>query len=88
MKFKPGDEVIWFDDLDRPDTFHHGTVEKVNAEWAQIDGELRHMGFLFPSRVREELVEIVRHKAALRKAWLDSMKLVYELNNAITRGEK
>lgn len=88
MKFKPGDEVIWFDDLDRPDTFHHGTIEKLDKEWAWIAGEPRHQGFLFPSRVREEFLEIVRHRAELRKAWMDSMKLIYELNNAIIRGEK
>lgn len=88
-KFKAGEKVIWYDDLDKPSTMHVGEIETIQGEWAYLtDRDPVHVGFLFPFRVRNELQAIVIKREELKKAWQDSMELIYQLNNAIVRGEK
>jgi hypothetical protein len=88
VKYKVGDEVVWFHDLSNPSTMQQGTVTKLDREWAWINDYLIHQGFIFPVRVKDELTEIVKTRQQLKKAWEDSIRLVYQLSNAIIRGDK
>lgn len=91
MKFSPGDPIVWATDLDKPSSIQHGTVVKVSGEYLQYGPKAEdsvHAAFVFPARVETDLVAVITERQRLRKAYDDSMKLVYELRNAITRGEK
>lgn len=88
---KPGDQIIWATDLDKPQSLRHGTVVKVSGEYLQYGPKVEdsvHVGFVFPARVESDLVAIITKRQRLRKAYDDSMKLIYELRNAVTRGDK
>lgn len=89
---KPGDEIVWASDIAEPKSICHGTVVKIlDGEYLQYGSTAAdsvHRGFAFPARVEAELVEILTKRQALRKAYDDSMALIYELRNAVTRGEK
>jgi hypothetical protein len=49
--------------------------------------DAHHKGFCWPVAAREELLAVITKRAALKKAYDDSMALVYQLSNKISRGE-
>lgn len=90
MKWQPGMPIVWANDLDKPSSIQRGTVQKVSGEYLQYGDKPEysvHMAFVFPARAEAHLIEILRKREALKKAYDDSMKLIYELRNAIIRGE-
>jgi len=91
-----GDRIIWCGAMTGPDQIREGTVTRVRNSgeplvW--VDSQHKpedciYQAYCWPARVREELTAILLERQRLQKAADDSMKLVYELKNAITRGEK
>jgi hypothetical protein len=46
-----------------------------------------HRAYLFPVQADNILTQILKERARLKKAYDDSMALVYQLRNAVTRGD-
>ena len=87
MEVEIGDKVIWASDLSRPE-LEEGTVTKVQGDATCWIGEdCVYTDYLWPARVKLQLLEILEHRQQLLKAYTDSMSLIYELNNQISRGE-
>ena len=85
-----GAPIIWAINLDDPTSIRHATVVKVSGEYIQYGVRAEdsvHSAYVFPARVESQLVAIATERQRLKKAYDDSMKLIYELRNAITRGE-
>lgn len=91
MKLRPGQPIIWATNMDDPASIRYGTVVKVSDEFVQYGPKAEdsiHTAYVFPARVEDELIEILDERKQLKKAYDDSVKLIYELRNAVTRGEK
>jgi hypothetical protein len=58
-------------------------LEATEQTAAQYDS-----AYVFPFECKQELLEIVNKRAALKKAFDDSMSLVYEYSNKLTREGK
>lgn len=87
---KVGDSVVWADDMSKPD-IHSGTLAKIKGDTCWLEGEgsesARFLAFMWPARAEGELRSILTKRAELHKAFDDSMNLVYELRNKLSRGE-
>jgi hypothetical protein len=92
-----GDKIIWVGDMTGREAIREGVVSKLrssstgNLVW--VDGlhkpeDCIYEAYCWPARVRDELAAILARRLELQKQVDDSMKLVYQLRNAITRGEK
>lgn len=83
--------IIWATNMDDPSSIRRGTVVKISGDFIQYGAKAEdsvHSAYVLPARVEADLIEILAKRQALKKAYDDSMKLIYELVNAITRGEK
>jgi len=49
------------------------------------DGEHYMAAFCFPADMREQVMEVVNKRAALKKALEDSLEMVYSLRNEVAR---
>jgi hypothetical protein len=90
VEFKVGDRIVWgsFEDLNELRT---GTVTKINAcypdfqtVWVDNDHVLRDgimAAYCLPEAAIEELKDVLKERARLKKAFDDSMALVYQLRN-------
>jgi len=89
MTPKLGEQVILVDRLDDPQ-IRTGQVTRIKGDTCQIDGDPDHWvytTYLWPIRVEAELVAVLTERQRLKKAYDDSMALVYELSNRIARGD-
>jgi hypothetical protein len=89
--FEVNQPIIWATNMDDPATIRRATIVKVSGEFIQYGPTMAdsvHVAFVFPARVEADLIEVLTKRQQLKKAYDDSMKLIYELRNAITRGEK
>ena len=91
-RFKAGDHVVWASDLSDPTTVEEGVVTRVGSESGQDTVWIGNRGvffadFMWPGRVTDHLIGIIAERQKLKKAYDDSMKLIYELRNQIARGE-
>jgi hypothetical protein len=96
---KIGDRIVWEGagtGLTDPTSLKEGTVTKMRGSGAEafcwIDNahkaeDCLYQAFCFPAAARGELVEIMQERGRLKKAYDDSMGLIYELKNRIARGE-
>ena len=85
---KIGDRVIMVPNMDATDVIQ-GTVTKLDGDYAQLDNkDLYYKAFIFPQRVMEELIDILTFRAQIKEDLQESIKLIYDLRNEITRGEK
>lgn len=84
---KVGDKVLLARDLDDPTSIVEKTVTKVGSDTVQCGSaeETYFKAFLWPVKYRDELVAVVTERQRLKKAHTDSMKLVFELKNKISR---
>ena len=92
MRVEIGDEVVVCLNSDKP-KLEFGVVTDIHKELAWLNGmhkdeDCYFTAYLYPARVKDELLVILQHRAGLKQAFEDSMKLIYEFNNAISRGEK
>lgn len=89
MRAKVGESIIWATSMEDPTSIRRGTVVRT-GEFIQYGPKAEdsvHSAYVFPARAEARLIEILTERQRLKKAYDDSMKLVYELANAITRGE-
>lgn len=92
MKFQIGQPIVWATNMDDPSTIKQGTVQKLHpgGEFLQYGDKAEnsvHSAYVFPARAEAHLREVLTKRQALKKAYDDSMKLIYELRNSIIRGE-
>lgn len=93
-RFNPGDRVLVIGDFSDPSTIVEYVVVQdkgldvitASREGLQ-DNAVMYRDFVWPISVRDRLTQIVQFRAEKKKELDDSMKLVYELKNAIVRGE-
>lgn len=88
--FKPGDKIIVATSLDRLSDLHEETITKVSKDTVQCGSSENqyYTAFTWPVAYKSQLEEIVQKRAELKKAFDDSMGLVYELKNKIARETK
>lgn len=81
-------QFITAEDLSDPKTIQVHTLSRVDKE-TLIDsaGGYYIADFCWPIEVHGKLTVILTERAKLKKALDDSMGLVYQLGNAISRGE-
>ena len=76
-------------DMSDPKTVRHvpGEIVKTdkNGFVKLSDGEWYMGAYVFPDAAANRLISLVEHRAALKKAYDDSMSLVYVLRNDIAR---
>lgn len=85
-----GKKVVWTMSMDSPKDLQEGTVTKVGGEIAWVDGHHKaedcvYKAYLWPAEVKKELIAILIERAMLKKAYDDSIGLIYELRNKVTR---
>lgn len=87
MKLKPGDTVLICSDMDSPANMREYTVTKVGKETIQCGSSENtfYTAFTWPIKYKEELIEILKRRQELKKAFDDSFTLVLELRNKISR---
>ena len=87
--FKVGDKVLIPDSLHSASQILEKVITKVEKDTIQCGSveQTYYKAFCWPASAREELIKILETRAELKKAFDDSMKLVYELKNKISRGE-
>ena len=91
MQVKIGDAIVWAEQMNVP-VLNRGTVTQANGDACWVDGKHRpedclYSAFVWPARVEAELVAVLTLRRRLKKAYDESMGLVYQLRNRITRGE-
>jgi len=91
MQVKIGDAIVWAEQMDVP-TLNRGTVTQVRGDACWVDGKHRpedclYSAFVWPARVEAELVAVLAERWKLKRAYIASMGLVYQLRNRIERGE-
>ena len=89
--FKIGDSIIWPISMDKTET-RKGTISKLRGDLVWIDNlhkaeDCIYIAYIYPTRVKNELLAILKIREQLTKDLNNSMKLIYELNNKISRGE-
>jgi hypothetical protein len=90
MEYKKDDKVLVVHDWSRPVEVKEGTITKNSSskqEYVEVDGQLLSGAYIFPPSAREDIMTVVMKRAALKEAYDDSMKLVYEVCNRKSRGE-
>lgn len=83
-------QVVIHATLDDVSTIKEYTITKINTKQGTVtvdnNSELVfYIAFLWPIEFKQELIEIITKRQELKKAYDDSFKLIYELNNEITR---
>ncbi len=90
---KIGDEIIWCYNYEEG-PICKGTVTKVSgADLVYVDQHHKaedciYQYLCWPAEAEEELKTIIAQRAALKKAFDDSMALVYQLRNKHSRAAK
>ena len=85
------DTIVW-GDLDCIETLRIGTVTKISKDLCWVDGYHKpengiYQAYCWPIQYKEELIKIIKIRTALKKQYDDSMTLIYELRNEISRRE-
>lgn len=88
-KFTIGDTVFVVSNTDDPNSLTPNmTVESDIQGYVKLsNGEMYYSAFVFPARVRAEVLSILNERAALKRKYDESMKLIYDLRHRISRGE-
>jgi hypothetical protein len=90
--FKIGDEIVW-GDIDKVSSLREGTITKIGIDFCWVDNyhkseDCIYQAYCWPKKYKEELENIITKRVALKKAYDDSMALIYELRNKIVREQK
>ena len=98
MKFSIGDKIIWVKYMGDPSLLQEGTITKLRQtdrgeSLVFVDNQHKpedsiYHSYCWPARVKDELLAVLAEQRRLQKAGDDSIELVYQLRNAIARGEK
>jgi len=87
--YNPGEKILVVGDTADLSTIREFEVVADRAEYVTCKGEgmIFHAAYCFPKRVEPTLRAVVGARQELRRLYEDSIKEVYELRNAISRGE-
>jgi hypothetical protein len=87
--FKVGDKILSIEFKD-PTTYREYTVTKVGKDTVTCGSSENtlYSAFCWPIRLKDEVIAIVTETKRLQDIVDNRMKLIYELKNAIARGEK
>lgn len=94
LKLKVGDPIVWcVNDLVDP-KIRSGTITKISPRetWCWVDGHHKAEDcvayeYVFPASAKDELIKILEERRALKKAYDDSIGLIYKLRNRVALGE-
>lgn len=83
MTLQPGDPIVYAVDVDKPEVFVTTFLGTLDNYWAKVStpDAAPSMALCFPVAVREELVAILTERQRLKKAYEDSISLIYDLGN-------
>jgi hypothetical protein len=91
---KEGDKIVWnTSSYDSPESVVTGTVTKVSGkDLCWVNNQHRpedciYQAYTYPAEYKDELIAILTERQKLRKAYDDSLKLLFELRNKVTRGD-
>lgn len=87
---KVGEPIVWATNMDDPSSIRSAMVQRISGEYIQYGAKVEdsvHKAWVFPARAEAHLREVLTKRQALKKAYDDSMKLIYELRNAVIRGD-
>lgn len=94
---KIGDRIVWVPDFLDALQMRTGTVTKIDNRdntmllcWVDNRHKAEDcisQAYCFPASASHDLIDIMNKREELKKAFDDSMKLVYELRNKVSRGE-
>ena len=88
---KLGDEIIWFGVDADPSAIRRGVVTRMQgADLCWVNGHHAPEDCIFqylcwPASVEDELVLILQERQRLKKVYDDSMSMLYQLRNRISR---
>ncbi len=92
-----GDKIIYVQDFTNPSSIKEGTVTKIreiknSLDLCWIDNHHKsedciYQHICFPIAAKADVVAAVSERNRLRAAYDDSIKLIYEINNKLARGE-
>ena len=87
--YNPGEKILVVGDTADPNTIREFEVVADRGEYITCKGEgmIFHASYCFPKRVEPTLRAVVGARQELRRLYADSIKGVYDLRNAIARGE-
>ena len=94
---KVNSKIFYITDLTDPNSIKIGTVTKLNennlCDLIFIDNQHKaedciYASYCYPINVLGEMTDIILKRAELKKAFDDSITLIYILNNAIDKGER
>ena len=101
---KLGDKVVWYGSLDDPNSVRQGTVTKIQPspdyKWGYgptsccwVDNHHKpedclYKDYAWPAAFADELAAVVAERARLKRAYDDSMSLIYQLKNKISLATK
>jgi hypothetical protein len=93
---KVGDRICWTGDLDTEANVRDGTVTRTKKDgdfWlVWVDGHNKaedciYSTYVWPVAAKDDLIAVLTERRRLKKAFDDSMTLIYQLKNRVSRGE-
>lgn len=87
-KYKVGDTILTCDLADYT-SLRKLTITKISKDGMELTTSVGvlYATFCFPAIAEAELLSILKTRQSLKKAFDDSMGLIYDLNNKLSRGE-
>lgn len=86
--FKSGDRVIIIHDWSDPQSLQwHIAQRETDLVVIMTNGEHYDKAFVIPELYEKEALEVINKRVKLKKAFDDSMSLVYQFRNKLIRGD-
>lgn len=94
-RLKVGDQVIWAGADQTPESIRGGTITKCSNGSEQLiwvdnkhlQEECIYAAYCYPLTAKYQLARVLHTRLLLKRAYDDSLKLLFELRNAVSRGE-
>lgn len=96
MQYQLGNQICWTNALDTDKDIQYGTVTKVakcyGVDCIWVDNKHKpedciDTSYVWPISAKQELVAALIERRMLKKAFDDSLMLIFQLRNRVTRGE-
>lgn len=87
-----GDKIIWTGSLDTDAGIKEGIVTKIHKDTCWVDNyhkpeDCIYVAYTWPITAKQQLIAILIERRMLKKAFDDSIQLLYQLRNKVSRGE-
>ena len=97
MHLTLGDRICWINGAsENPADVKEGMITKITLmpgidQLCWVDKQHKSedcimVAFVYPARVKDAYIEILKQRAILKAAYNDSMKLIYQLRNDVING--